>query len=1547
MPKQRLTRRLLIAGNCLKTRVRPIATLMGLVSFVSLVLVLVFPGTTQAVSTSSTINFQARLEQSNGAIAPDGTYNIEFKLYSTASGGTALWTEDYLNANSQGVTVRNGYLSVQLGSITAFPSTINWNQPLYIGLNIGGTGTNALANGTYSGTTDPWNGEMAPRLQLTAVPYAFSSGELTSSPNSSGYQSTLNLTQPASGVTGNEIFQIPDQGASGTYSLCVENSSACGFAPGTSASYIQNTTTQQASSNFNISGTGVAAILQGNTSVLTPTLDTPSAGALSIGTTNATSITVGGSGINTDIAGTLSVGSATAPTNGVAYFNGNVGIGVADPTQALEVSSSALFESGIALGNGTQNGPGMHSDGTNVYIEANNGSIWLRPDGVGVNSNAVTISNTGVFETINSSGTARNILDNGSGAATFQGAVTASSYQTASNGGILDTYTGQVRLYTNTSGVGLWLYAPGGTDINTETAVVDNSTNAFQVQNTSGTDTLNVDTSNQALTVDGTSQSNAQLYVSNGMQNVSTTTTGTNPYSVAVSGSYAYVANGSSDTLESFSISNGVLSSSPVSTVTTGSGPISVAVSGSYAYVVNYNGNTLESFSISSGVLSSSPVSTTTTGTNPYSVAVSGSYAYVVNHGSDTLESFSISNGVLSSSPVSTVTTGSGPISVAVSGSYAYVVNGYSNTLESFSISSGVLSSSPVSTVTTGASPSSVAVSGSYAYVVNGIDTLESFSISNGVLSSSPVSTTATGTGPSSVAVSGSYAYVVNYDSDTLESFSISNGVLSSSPVSTTATGTGPSSVAVSGSYAYVVNYSSDTLESFYIGGTSVEQVNVGNANITGSLNVVSQSNNQQLLNIDASGNTVNIGNYSQGLQISTLPGTLSTSPVSTINTGSSPYSVAVSGSYAYVVNYGSDTLESFSISNGVISSSPLSITNTANSPASVAVSGSYAYVANYGSNILESFSISSGVLSSSPYSSISTQTEPYSVAISGNFAYVTMLTGTLDSFKISNGDILSNAQNVSVGSSPYSVAISGNYAFVANGGSSNLESFAIENSNYGFYSSYPVSTVTTGSTPHSVAISGNYAYVVNVGSNTLESFFIFSNLPVNQGSTTNLQGFTNQIGDASGFVSTIQNTSSATNSGYYAYSADGLLIELGSSKSNWTTGNTFIAFGDTSGNIQGNISAVAGGNGVSYNTTGADYGEYFSFNSGTNLENNPNMVLSSNTVTSLGGSSSNTNGFLDIKPTAGYMVSLTTSGGVALSNNTVPMGIVSNRSGFIGNGPSCNSKDSSCLSNYYQSHVLVSLRGQVPLEVTNKNGDIKVGDPITASDLPGVGELATSSSYIIGYALSSSSSTNGTIQVLVQPGFYTPSMATYLQNSNPVFDSLTINNGVDIGGSLNVSGNSTLANLTVNGKGIFNSNVVINGLTYVQSVSISGHIITSGNAPNIIALEAAGTGATATITGNDTTGTITITTGQKLRVNSFNGTTISGSNPTSGGLVKVVFNKAYGTEPNVILTAVGNSSAGLECNLGSSDNNSFTLNVGLSPQPSTTYTYKYFVVQQ
>src|ERR1043166_8831316 len=88
---------------------------------------------------NQTINFQGRLLNSQGATVPDGFYNIEFKIYQDGDGqsvgdttgtptGTLKWTEDYLNNNSQGVKVVNGYLSVKLGSITAFGSNVDWNQ---------------------------------------------------------------------------------------------------------------------------------------------------------------------------------------------------------------------------------------------------------------------------------------------------------------------------------------------------------------------------------------------------------------------------------------------------------------------------------------------------------------------------------------------------------------------------------------------------------------------------------------------------------------------------------------------------------------------------------------------------------------------------------------------------------------------------------------------------------------------------------------------------------------------------------------------------------------------------------------------------------------------------------------------------------------------------------------------------------------------------------------------------------------------------------------------------------------------------------------------------------------------------------------------------------------------------------------------------------------------------------------------------------------------------------------------------------------------------
>jgi len=40
-----------------------------------------------------TINYQGFLSHTNNNPVPDGNYNITFKLYNVATGGTALWTE--------------------------------------------------------------------------------------------------------------------------------------------------------------------------------------------------------------------------------------------------------------------------------------------------------------------------------------------------------------------------------------------------------------------------------------------------------------------------------------------------------------------------------------------------------------------------------------------------------------------------------------------------------------------------------------------------------------------------------------------------------------------------------------------------------------------------------------------------------------------------------------------------------------------------------------------------------------------------------------------------------------------------------------------------------------------------------------------------------------------------------------------------------------------------------------------------------------------------------------------------------------------------------------------------------------------------------------------------------------------------------------------------------------------------------------------------------------------------------------------------------------
>lgn len=92
------------------------------------------PSAQASVGINNQINFQGKLVNPNGTNVADGIYNLQFKIYQDGDGvlgggdETLKWTETRLRNNSQGVSVTNGIFQVNLGSVNAFGSSIDWNQ---------------------------------------------------------------------------------------------------------------------------------------------------------------------------------------------------------------------------------------------------------------------------------------------------------------------------------------------------------------------------------------------------------------------------------------------------------------------------------------------------------------------------------------------------------------------------------------------------------------------------------------------------------------------------------------------------------------------------------------------------------------------------------------------------------------------------------------------------------------------------------------------------------------------------------------------------------------------------------------------------------------------------------------------------------------------------------------------------------------------------------------------------------------------------------------------------------------------------------------------------------------------------------------------------------------------------------------------------------------------------------------------------------------------------------------------------------------------------
>lgn len=427
---------------------------------------------------------------------------------------------------------------------------------------------------------------------------------------------------------------------------------------------------------------------------------------------------------------------------------------------------------------------------------------------------------------------------------------------------------------------------------------------------------------------------------------------------------------------------------------------------------------------------------------------------------------------------------------------------------------------------------------------------------------------------------------------------------------------------------------------------------------------------------------------------------------------------------------------------------------------------------------------------------------------------------------------------------------------------------------------------IGNGTTAHNIQIGTNAAaaQTVTIGS-------------TNASSTTTIQGSNVSItgSQSAGYASTIYNTDTGTD-------ADGLLIKLGVANASRSSSNYFVGFasgdGTIAGKIQGSASAVA------FTTNGADYAEYFKADPSNLPQPGELVTIDSGTA----------NG---VRPaTAGDLIT----------------GVISTSPGFIGNGPICDEGDTNCDSDYAKSNVLVSLTGQVPIKTNDEGGLIHVGDPIGASSVPGIATRATNGN-IIGYALTTPDA-NGLVQVVIDISNTDPTRD--LQASGIVAQSLNLTSNAFITGNLNVSGNTVLASLTVTGDEAVTGNLTVSGLVNVTDIVVGGHLITAGNTPTVAVTGTIGDGGQIQISGNDTSGTITITTGQGTLAHPL----------TAGELATLTFARAYGTNPRIMVTGNDGASTAMGAFPSSVTSTGFGLSTNGTPAANTTYTFTYFTVQ-
>src|SRR5436190_1605491 len=104
---------------------------LAMKAFIALFVLAVLPFCVQA-QIPRQISFQGILMGTNGLPKPDSTYSVTFRLYSSATGGVAVWAEPNLSIK---ITGGKGMMATALGSTVMLP---NFDKPMWLSIQLQG-----------------------------------------------------------------------------------------------------------------------------------------------------------------------------------------------------------------------------------------------------------------------------------------------------------------------------------------------------------------------------------------------------------------------------------------------------------------------------------------------------------------------------------------------------------------------------------------------------------------------------------------------------------------------------------------------------------------------------------------------------------------------------------------------------------------------------------------------------------------------------------------------------------------------------------------------------------------------------------------------------------------------------------------------------------------------------------------------------------------------------------------------------------------------------------------------------------------------------------------------------------------------------------------------------------------------------------------------------------------------------------------------------------------------------------------------------------------